>query len=277
MGKPVWRFPNSVAMDYEIFLLDMIDRWMVDFKGQVDHALARNGKADALGYELTNLYTNVDITLKGIPPYILAGIANKTVTFNDAQWEKITKDAFGVALLGARPELKGIIQQWVAENTLLIKKLQGDAVIELQRRVNQGFTAGLSGNAIRDLILADGSIDLLGKSTSLKKNLQQRAKLIAVDQVGSLNGQLTQLNQTAIGVKAYTWETAKDIRVRGAAGGLYPYAIPSHAARLGQRFTWDKPPEDGHPGSAIRCRCWARPDWSSMETIPPTLKKPKGL
>jgi SPP1 gp7 family putative phage head morphogenesis protein len=34
---------------------------------------------------------------------------------------------------------------------------------------------------------------------------------------------------------------------------------PLHADRQGLIFRWDKPPSDGHPGMAIRCRCVADP------------------
>lgn len=44
----------------------------------------------------------------------------------------------------------------------------------------------------------------------------------------------------------YIWHTAGDGRVRS-----------SHADRDGKEFSWDKPPEGGHPGEAPNCRCWA--------------------
>lgn len=43
----------------------------------------------------------------------------------------------------------------------------------------------------------------------------------------------------------YVWRTAGDDRVRGA-----------HAARNGQIFGWNDPPEHGHPGREPNCRCW---------------------
>jgi len=44
----------------------------------------------------------------------------------------------------------------------------------------------------------------------------------------------------------YTWRTQGDGKVRGA-----------HAERNGKVFSWDDPPEGGHPGEAPNCRCWA--------------------
>ncbi|MBF0247400.1 MAG: minor capsid protein [Alphaproteobacteria bacterium] len=46
----------------------------------------------------------------------------------------------------------------------------------------------------------------------------------------------------------YIWRTVGDGNVRS-----------SHAARDGQVFSWDHPPEGGHPGEAPNCRCRAEP------------------
>ncbi|GAB6054407.1 hypothetical protein JCM17960_32270 [Magnetospira thiophila] len=44
----------------------------------------------------------------------------------------------------------------------------------------------------------------------------------------------------------YIWHTAGDSKVR-----------PAHAERDGKEFSWDDPPEGGHPGEELNCRCWA--------------------
>lgn len=44
----------------------------------------------------------------------------------------------------------------------------------------------------------------------------------------------------------YIWRTEGDGKVR-----------PSHAERDGKKFSWDNPPEGGHPGDAPNCRCTA--------------------
>ncbi|MEG3619513.1 phage minor head protein [Magnetovibrio sp. PR-2] len=45
---------------------------------------------------------------------------------------------------------------------------------------------------------------------------------------------------------SYIWRTRSDGKVRS-----------SHADRDGKIFSWDRPPEGGHPGEAYNCRCWA--------------------
>lgn len=46
----------------------------------------------------------------------------------------------------------------------------------------------------------------------------------------------------------YIWRTRRDGKVRSA-----------HADREGQIFSWEEPPEGGHPGQDYNCRCTAEP------------------
>lgn len=45
---------------------------------------------------------------------------------------------------------------------------------------------------------------------------------------------------------------------------------PNHAARSGLVFKWSNPPDGGHPGQAVRCRCVAQPliDEQSFKLVP---------
>lgn len=56
----------------------------------------------------------------------------------------------------------------------------------------------------------------------------------------------------------YIWRTSGDDRVRA-----------SHAANNGRIFSWDAPPETGHPGVDYNCRCWAEPYYGLPETALP--------
>ena len=69
------------------------------------------------------------------------------------------------------------------------------------------------------------------------------------DQTNKLVGQLTQARQQAAGIRDYIWRTSQDERVRD-----------THVAKNGLRFAWNSPPPDtGHPGNDIQCRCVALP------------------
>lgn len=82
---------------------------------------------------------------------------------------------------------------------------------------------------------------------------KKRAAFIARDQVATFNGEMNRIRQTAAGITEYQWSHVGDERVRGNPDGKYPGAKPSHWHREGQRFRWDKPPSDGHPGVPINC------------------------
>lgn len=90
----------------------------------------------------------------------------------------------------------------------------------------------------------------------------ERAKIIARDQTNKMNGNLTQIRQTSYGIEEYIWRTARDQRVVGNPAGFYPKGNRVHGnhwEREGHLYRWDEPPEDGHPGNAINCRCFAEP------------------
>jgi hypothetical protein len=129
---------------------------------------------------------------------------------------------------------------------------------------------------------------------ALTKRYAGRAALIAVDQIGKLNGQLTKQRQMEGGIDVYVWQTARDERVRGRPGGTNPNAVPSHWEMEGMYCKWSdnsvyadpaidvvRDEKRGEiisinwkprnalmplsiPGEAIRCRCTAAPVWESF-------------
>ncbi len=80
-----------------------------------------------------------------------------------------------------------------------------------------------------------------------------KARQIARDQIGTLNGQLAEERHRELGIEAYFWMTRRDSHVR-----------PEHARREGRRYLWSKPPVDGAPGIPYGCRCTAKPDLSGV-------------
>lgn len=88
---------------------------------------------------------------------------------------------------------------------------------------------------------------------------KSRARFIAVDQIGKMNGVLEQHRQEQLGLKRYRWRNSGDGRVAGNPSGRYPHAEPSHWDREGKIYSWNNPPKGGHPKQRPRCRCWAEP------------------
>jgi SPP1 gp7 family putative phage head morphogenesis protein len=61
-------------------------------------------------------------------------------------------------------------------------------------------------------------------------------------------GLINELRQRGLGIRQYVWRSRDDGKVRS-----------SHAHYDNQVFSWDDPPEGGHPGQAFNCRCHAEP------------------
>jgi len=104
------------------------------------------------------------------------------------------------------------------------------------------------------------------------KVTEKRAVLIARDQTSKINTAVLQARNEEAGIEEYIWRTARDGKVVGDPAGLYP--VPTnkavhgnHYEREGVKFRWDEPPEDGHPGYGIACRCVAEPviDLSNLQ------------
>ncbi|CAM5194766.1 Phage putative head morphogenesis protein, SPP1 gp7 family OS=Bosea thiooxidans OX=53254 GN=SAMN05660750_03337 PE=4 SV=1 [Bosea thiooxidans] len=167
---------------------------------------------------------------------------------NRRKWNEAVRSAIGIDL-GAVLQAEGIggtIDAAVLRNVSLVRGLSQDVAKRLSAKLLDGLTRGLNNREIEKIITTEFGI------------ARRRAKLIARDQAGSFNGDLNRIRQTAMGVTEYVWSTSLDERVRGNPEGKYPNARPSHWAREGKTFRWDKPPSDGHPGQPINCRCTAR-------------------
>jgi SPP1 gp7 family putative phage head morphogenesis protein len=92
-----------------------------------------------------------------------------------------------------------------------------------------------------------------------------RARTIATTSTLQLNSILTTTRARAAKIGRFVWSSSRDERVRGAPGGPYAKADPSHYDLDGQEYDYDDPPEsdtDGNPalpGIPINCRCVAVP------------------
>ena len=138
----------------------------------------------------------------------------------------------------AQQKLKLLEDIWIRENLDLIGSLEAETLRKLRDEMTRMMTTD-------GAIIEEDLIAFLEKQLEVETN---RAVLIGSDQVGKLNGNLMQYYQQSAGIEEYRWQTMQDSRVR-----------PRHRARQGKIFRWDEPPEDGHPGEAIRCRCVADP------------------
>ncbi len=131
---------------------------------------------------------------------------------------------------------------FVRENADLIRRIPTDMAERIGKRVTSGVADGKRWTTIAKEIQGEQGIG------------ERRARLIARDQVSKFNGKLNEVRQVDAGVTHYRWQGAMDARER-----------PTHVALQGRIFAWDKPGPEGHPGTAINCRCTAIPVVSERE------------
>lgn len=133
-------------------------------------------------------------------------------------------------------DLAEAVAEAIATNVVLIKSLPSEQLDQVEKIVLNGLQSGQRAESMVEAIKALGT-----KS-------ERRAALIARDQVGKITSRLTQIRQQKMGITHYYWSCSRDERVR-----------PLHYARHNKLFAWNNPPDDGHPGIAINCRCVAIP------------------
>lgn len=167
----------------------------------------------------------------------LAKLTGKSVEeWNAKQMNGQLESIIEIDLLGNEPWLAREMGAFVVQNVGLIKSIESEYLDQVQSLVATSVRSGLRVEEIAAEI--DDRFDVSAS----------RARLIARDQVGKFNGQLTETRQKDLGVEEYTWRGVGDARERD-----------SHRLLNNTRQRWDDPPEVGHPGEDIQCRCWAEP------------------
>lgn len=151
-------------------------------------------------------------------------------------------DIYNIA--GGRDALLG----WANDGAAYINSLDQAFIPELSIRVLETAASGARWESLAESVLSMGA-----KNTA-------HARLIAQDQVGKLNGKISETLQKQAGGRQFRWRATRDSRTR-----------PTHAAADGQVFDWDVGApnvgfygESGLPGQCGRCRCVAEfiaPEW----------------
>ncbi|WP_278941209.1 minor capsid protein [Anaerotruncus colihominis] len=180
-------------------------------------------------------------------------IAKLTKTNSLREWKRVCKDTLGIDLMDDYYNgdfYEEALHRWVDENINKIKGIPNETLGSMREIILDGFKKGRT-------------------VTDISKKIQQaygvtrrKAQALARDQVGSLNAQISKLQQKDAGCTKYRWSSSKDSRVRHC-----------HRALDGKIFDWDDPPEmwyetksgrvytgrHCHPGEDYLCRCVAIP------------------
>lgn len=183
---------------------------------------------------LGNLKQKITNSIDLIAAQLATQIVLKQKKASDKQIAEMLQKSTGLDFTGLMrdEDLQDAVDSAIAANVSLIQSIPKQYLDKVEAAVLDGIQTGKRSDEIKKSILE------IGHSTD------SRAKLIAVDQLGKINGRLAQIRQRKLGITHYTWSTSHDERVRH-----------SHRLRDGLIFAWNNPPSDGHPGIPIRCRC----------------------
>jgi SPP1 gp7 family putative phage head morphogenesis protein len=189
----------------------------------------------------------------------LGQIAESMNDFNSKQWEKSAKAELGVEFPVYEEWWPDTKKLWAAQNYELIRSLAGDYIKQVNIKAEQAVTGGWSPTQLAQSIMKiDQSISA------------GRANLIARDQIGKLNGQVTQSRMESLGLELYVWSTSGDERVRDSHAELEGKLCrwdDSTVYSEDSGKTWKDRPSDWcqlHPGYDIQCRCTALSYWDEL-------------
>jgi len=170
-----------------------------------------------------------------------------------ADWNDQVRDALGFEINTKRysDDMESMVQQWIHENVSKIQSIPTEYLAEVESIIRWGYET------------RQPKVNVYRRLEKLVGLTKSKAKMIARDQIGTLNSQLTRYEHESAGVGKYKWITKRDNRVRD-----------SHRALHGTVHKWSEPPAEWymtksrgivytgrycHPGESYGCRCTASP------------------
>ena len=202
---------------------------------------------------------------------ILAGVSSVV----DANVIRAFAEAVSVdVVLNDSALLDTVKAEWKAQQSRLVDSIVNTYIEKLQIIVSNAVQRGTAMSEVKEEIKV------------LLNTTDKRAKFIARNEVGNLNGIITMRRQVDCGIGVYQWSSSHDERVR-----------PSHAEMDGKYFYWNSdkvgeingikvyPAPKYHPCMDYNCRCVALPvidleQWNMTTAVPMgrvNVKKSKEL
>lgn len=214
--------------------------------------LAKNYRADDMAFDIKQVTEQLEVFYKRrLTPdeirKISARLAQNTYTYTQANVAAHFQTVLGVNAMNASPAIATELALATEENVALITSISEKYFADIKAQVFDHVRRG------------DNVRELEAKLQERYNVSESRAALIARDQTSKLNGVLTEVEHTSLGITSYVWRTASDARVRDY-----------HAELDGQVFSYDDPPvirkdgTKGNPGIDFNCRCFAEPNFGSL-------------
>ena len=191
----------------------------------------------------------------------LARTADEAKKFGDKEFQKIIEKGIHVNVPTSSPWWDDMKSSWAENNYSLITSNAKKYVEQINVLTEQAIVNGFSPNKLKQQIMqaTEGLSD-------------KHCKLIARDQMGKLNGNITEAQMQEIGLELYVWSTAYDDRVRDSHAvmeGLLCRWDDASVCSYDNGKTWVSRPAsavDLHPGQDIQCRCVALAFYPELES-----------
>lgn len=252
------RFPKLIEADYAAQLVAIVERWrqllaplMAELPSMVE--TVRRERLDVERLDIgegrrTRIFLDrardgTATAARAVEP-IAQRYAEQVAQHQKREFARQTKAGLGVELTTADRKLPALIEHFVHDNVSLIKKLGGSYVADVERAVLTAFSRG-------------DTYETLSAEMEKRFEITERhARLIARDQIGKLNGQVTRARHQEIGVNQFRWLSPMDP----------PRARPTHMERHRQSqlepYSYDgtagkRPPTMA--GEEVCCRCTEAP------------------
>jgi uncharacterized protein with gpF-like domain len=271
-------YPYALEVRCRTFLKQEIKELKRIVKRYVDHYLLdwiEEVKLDSFEDEFKSLNEALSIKQKqqitslGFKSSIV-NLGHRVGEFNEAQQNKIIDMALGTQFLTEERWFQKSVDDWVDATIGLWDNVTKTYIEDITKVVQAGIQAG------------DSKTRIISELRKVDKSLTvNRANLIARDQIGKLNGEMTKNRNIELDINMYIWQTSLDERVRGNPTGKYADAVPSHWEMENRLCRWDNPnvySDDGgitwllrpfnapkaHPGEEIQCRCSSLPYFGNL-------------
>lgn len=249
---PKTKFPTAATVTYERALRKMVRQFGKEALKQFDKHVAKqimqgdsptftnDGIFDGFKKMLGALKNKVtDVFAPDKTEHVARQFVKNVNRANRHNLEQQAK-VKGINLVAAETWAEDFVNQRMRDNVGYIKNIEEEAYGRIEQVVREGIERGSSAKVIRKSILEQVDIT------------EGRAQFLAVDQAGSILGQMTAERHQRLGIEKFTWDTSGDERVRD-----------EHRALDGQVFSYDDPPivkgRQVLPGEDYHCRCVAMP------------------
>ncbi|WP_405289519.1 phage minor head protein [Methanobrevibacter sp.] len=180
----------------------------------------------------------------------IAKTAEEAKKFGDKEFQKSIEKGIHVNPPVASAWWNDMLKSWAEDNYTLITSNAKKYITQINVLTEQAIVNGLSPKTLKEQIK---------KATESLSD--KHCKLLARDQMGKLNGQISQAQSQELGLELYVWSTSMDDRVREShqlMEGLLCRYDDATVCSYDNGKTWVDRPSGAvqlHPGQDIQCRC----------------------